>query len=717
MPHAIEWNAQHYVIDGKPGFLVSGEFHYFRVPRHDWEERLSRFREAGGNCVATYIPWILHEPAEGDIRFGDAPERDLESFLALCRDQGLFVIARPGPYQYSEMKYCGLPGWLCESYPELLARDLGGRPMVQDSVSYLHPLFLAKAKRWYDEVCPILARWTTSRGGPVAFVQFDNELTGIHEWFGGWDYHPNTMGFGREDGRYPRFLMRRYPDIRALNAAYGTDYARFADVRPADPSSPRNVCDRRRIKDYQDFYFGTVAEYARTLASWMRDAGIDCDLVHNSANPGSNAYHAETVAALGNRFLLGSDHYYNLDLDWNANNPTPKYALNALLSLESLRHMGFPPTVFELPGGSAADWPPITASDLKCCYRTNLAFGMKGLNYYVFTGGYNPDGIGGDGEIYDYQASIAPDNAVRPHYAVLKEFGLFLQENEWLAKAERIGDFRLGLDRELPRSKYYAAGDSGFGSADAWTFLHKGLAITSLCASYSPGTADLSSDGLLRLTDQPLFVASSDNMAASVQRRLVRFVEQGGRLLLAPVLPVMDEHYQPCRILADFLEGASIERLTDAYPDVRVGPAGRVHVNGGLWAASKMPSGAAAIAREETSGRTVAWKKTYEGGGCVLWLGLQWKFAKLAQLRMLEHVLQELGCPPPAVRCDNPNVWTSLRSDGDRAMLFAMNLFSSPLEAGLRVRGSDGAYVDLGRHALGPMEVKTIPIRERGLSR
>ncbi|MDG0809916.1 alpha-amylase family protein [Cohnella rhizosphaerae] len=354
--------------------------------------------------------------------------------------------------------------------------------------------------------------------------------------------------------------------------------------------------DRRSVKDYQDFYFGSVAEYAVTLAGWMREAGIDCDLVHNSANPGSNAYHYETVRALGAGFVLGSDHYYNLNMDWNANNPTPKYALGALLSLESLRHMGFPPTVYELPAGSAADWPPIQPEDLSCCYMTNLAFGMKGLNYYVFTGGANPAGIGGDGDVYDYRAPIGPDGEIRPHYVALKAFGDFLRTNGWLAEADRVCDFRLGLDRELPRSKYYAADLEGFGSADAWAFLSKGLAITSLCASYSPGTLDLNTDAMLGRTDLPLLVASSENMAADVQRRLVRFVENGGRLLLAPVLPDKDEYFNPCTILADFLEGASCERLKVSYPDVQAGPAASIHVNGGLWAAKGMPAGASPIA-------------------------------------------------------------------------------------------------------------------------
>lgn len=370
---SIQWNHQCYLLDGKPGFLVSGEFHYFRVPRQDWRKRLELFKESGGNCVATYVPWILHEPTEGDIRFGDIPERDLEGFLNLCKEMDLLVICRPGPYQYSELKYDGLPGWLCENYPELLACNINGESFRASSVSYIHPVFLQKTKKWFDAVCPIIARHTLSKGGPVAFVQFDNELMGIHEWFGGWDYNSVSMGFGKEDGRYAMFLRERYGSIDALNNAYGSNYDSFSQVRPEQRDAGTAMEERRRVKDYQDFYFCMCAEYAAILTGWFRELGIDCDIVHNSANPGMNAYFLEIVQRMGNQFILGSDHYYNLNMDWEQNNPTPQYGVKCFCSNEELRLMGFPVTIYEIPGGSCSDWPPITATDLKACYMANIA--------------------------------------------------------------------------------------------------------------------------------------------------------------------------------------------------------------------------------------------------------------------------------------------------------------------------------------------------------
>ena len=248
----LTFNSTSYLLDGQPVYLLSGEFHYFRVPKSDWRRRMQLFKAAGGNVLATYIPWLLHEPHEGQFRFGGEDWLDLEGFLQVARSEGLYVIARPGPYQYSELVYDGLPGWLVHEYPQLLAQNAQGKTFRESSVSYLHPLFLEKVTSWFDVVCPIIARYTVDQGGPVAFVQLDNEMIGIHEWFGTLDYHPETMGFGQPEGRYPRFLRSRYGTIEALDKAYGADYRSFAGVFPTD-SGRDAVQALRRRKDYYDF--------------------------------------------------------------------------------------------------------------------------------------------------------------------------------------------------------------------------------------------------------------------------------------------------------------------------------------------------------------------------------------------------------------------------------------------------------------------------------
>ena len=194
-------------------------------------------------------------------------------FFVLLGTAGLYVIARPGPYQYSELKYDGLPGWLCENYPELHAKDIEGKSFRTSSISYVHPLFLEKAHTWFDHVAPIIAAHTVSRGGPVAITQLDNEMTGIHIWFGSLDYNPVSMGFGKPDGRYPRFLRRRYDEVGALNHAYATTFKSFEEVKPLVPAGSAAAAQVRRAKDYFDFYLATVAEYAGTPRGMVTRAG------------------------------------------------------------------------------------------------------------------------------------------------------------------------------------------------------------------------------------------------------------------------------------------------------------------------------------------------------------------------------------------------------------------------------------------------------------
>ncbi len=709
----VSFNHRSYLIDGQPIYLHSGEFHYFRVPKSDWRRRMELFKQAGGNCIATYVPWLLHEPQEGKFVFGgEEGVTDLEGYLAVAREVGLYVIARPGPYQYSELIYDGLPRWLVENYPEIRAHNYEGKAFRTSSVSYLHPLFIAKVRTWFAQVCPILARHTVAQGGPIAFVQLDNEMTGIHVWFGGLDYNAETMGFGRTDGRYTRFLRTRYGDVGAVNESYKTGFASLEAVRPPSPSGPPASAEIRRRKDYWDFYLSTIAEYAQTLAGMIREHGIDVPLVHNSASPEMNADFLETVAALGPSFLLGSDHYYNLDQNWPQNNPTPQYALRVFYSLEMLRLMGFPSTVFELPGGSASDWPPATPEDLKACYWANLALGMKGSNYYIFTGGPNPPGAGVTTDLYDYGAAIGARGEVRPLYSVQKDFGLFLKERPWLVESEREHDCRLALDFEYARSDRYwpERGEFLVSNTDARDFFRRGALTTAFCASLSPILSDLRADDWTRDLKTPLVVVSSASMAASYQRKLVAFLQAGGRVLIAPVLPTLDENLNPCSVLKDFLGSPSISKCRQEY--VRVTVAGVVNIlnNGEVFFTEQAPPGAEIVGRDELTGSVIAWSRKTDTGGEAVFLGFRWLEAMREHERMLKALLERLGLNQK-VECSNPNVWTSLRTHGPKSALFILNLLSAPMEARIRCRpGSQKAWLDTGTHNLPPMTVKYIEV-------
>jgi len=68
--------------DGQRVQVVSGELHYFRVPRAYWRDRMARMLALGFNTIQTYVAWNFHEPVRGSIDWSG--DRD--------------VIARPVPF-------------------------------------------------------------------------------------------------------------------------------------------------------------------------------------------------------------------------------------------------------------------------------------------------------------------------------------------------------------------------------------------------------------------------------------------------------------------------------------------------------------------------------------------------------------------------------------------------------------------------------------------
>ena len=120
-PDRIRYGNRSLIINGKPVFLYSGAMHYFRCPKELWKDRLTKLRDAGMNCVETYLAWDVHEPEEpaGPKDFSKLRDMsDIGEFIQTARDLGLYVIIRPGPYICAEWDRGALSGWLMKHRPE-----------------------------------------------------------------------------------------------------------------------------------------------------------------------------------------------------------------------------------------------------------------------------------------------------------------------------------------------------------------------------------------------------------------------------------------------------------------------------------------------------------------------------------------------------------------------------------------------------------------------
>src|ERR1700710_890921 len=62
--------------------LWSGAMHYWRHPPEDWSPCLDAMKAMGLRLVDTYIPWGVHETAQGTFDFGERYARlDVARFI------------------------------------------------------------------------------------------------------------------------------------------------------------------------------------------------------------------------------------------------------------------------------------------------------------------------------------------------------------------------------------------------------------------------------------------------------------------------------------------------------------------------------------------------------------------------------------------------------------------------------------------------------------
>src|SRR5690349_4644054 len=76
----------HFVFDGKPFRIVSGEMHYPRIPREYWHERLKMAKAMGLNTVTAYVFWNVHERTPGQYDFGG--QYDVAEFIRAAQAEG-----------------------------------------------------------------------------------------------------------------------------------------------------------------------------------------------------------------------------------------------------------------------------------------------------------------------------------------------------------------------------------------------------------------------------------------------------------------------------------------------------------------------------------------------------------------------------------------------------------------------------------------------------
>ncbi len=166
--------------DGKPWFPVMGEMHFSRYPQKYWKESLCKMKAGGVDVVSSYVIWIHHEEIEGLYDFSG--DRDLRAFAAACRDCGIKLFLRIGPWCHGEVRNGGFPDWLLKKPFKIRDND---------------EEYFACVEKWYSKIYSMVSGFLCAENGDdntIIGIQIENEFGhcgGLHGEEG--EYHMRRL--------------------------------------------------------------------------------------------------------------------------------------------------------------------------------------------------------------------------------------------------------------------------------------------------------------------------------------------------------------------------------------------------------------------------------------------------------------------------------------------------------------------------------------------
>ena len=161
-PQQVSYDQYSMSIGGQRVYITAGEFDPWRTPSPSlWLDDLQKMKADGYNAVTVYFDWDYSSPAPGVYDFTGV--RDMNLFLNMAQQAGLYVIARPGPYINAETDAGGIATWALPS-PGGYRTD--ARP------------FESAELQWLSEIDSIITPHQITKGGDVIAYQIENEYTG-----------------------------------------------------------------------------------------------------------------------------------------------------------------------------------------------------------------------------------------------------------------------------------------------------------------------------------------------------------------------------------------------------------------------------------------------------------------------------------------------------------------------------------------------------------
>ena len=551
------------VVDGRPSWLLGGEFQYFRVRdrRFDgpsthalWGDRLDQLRSAGLDLVSTYIPWDYHAPGPGTYDFTGA--RDVGRFFDMAAERGFRIVVKPGPHILAEWPYGfgswgAIPRWWTRANPEELVRDRKGRifrwnalhprlgPRRNALPSYGSEAFLEATSEWFRAVLPTF-RDHLGPGGAVIGLQLDNETNFFWSDIYRIDHHPEQLA------RFRRSLEERYTSLAAMSVAHGRTYRSLEEVRPPVRSGEGTT---ELHRDWIAHLHATVEGYLGRLRGNWEDLGVrepdvlfltndtpqafpflrDILLPHGPSKNRHGLHAMDTyprgmgVSRPGKGLFdnpFEPDFHCKLYDRWNDIYTGPSRFVFGIEIQGGLFSIPIGPPGFRISVAPNRVSPEATR-------QTGLrlmAHGMKAMAFYVLVGGRNLDG-----SAYDFQAALGIDGRPRPRFREIRHLAEFVRRHEQSLLRSRAVESSVAVVADSS-----CLGPGGGRRGEQRIFGEELRGVFGWCASagFTPDVIDLAiadADELSRF--KALLYPASGLTRAENRRKLAAYVEAGGHLV------------------------------------------------------------------------------------------------------------------------------------------------------------------------------------------
>ena len=228
--HQFSFAEDQFLLDNKPFQIISGEMHPARIPEQYWRHRIRMAKAMGCNTIAAYLFWNFYEPEEGKFDFTSG-NHNLEEFIKIVQEEGMWLLIRPGPYVCAEWEFGGIPPYLLR-IPDIKVRCMD-------------PRYMQAVERYLTRLAEILKPYLVTHGGPILMMQIENEygsygndrnyLLRLKEI---WQQNGIDVPFYTSDGATTYMLEAGAVPGCAVGLDPGTNQAQFVLASRMNPGVP-----------------------------------------------------------------------------------------------------------------------------------------------------------------------------------------------------------------------------------------------------------------------------------------------------------------------------------------------------------------------------------------------------------------------------------------------------------------------------------------------